>query len=277
MNAMISSFSYSGLLLSRCVVLWLLTGLVGLDVSSADENDLNGPAQTSVAAPEESSEVLILATPRSGANKSTDMTNSAIGRDPTDINVTDPVSYYAKRVRAIQLVKDEYWQEARPLLEQLTAGFKDDGDTWFILGLTHMGLGQWQEATEALENALALGTRLFGMPGDGANPNDMMIRLAEAYGQMGDEERAIHWIDQALNARWDDRPKLAGTSLFQRGKNPNFKAFEASEAFQRAAGSYLPNELSRVEGWRYDLHYLASEVERLHVHPYHATQFVWQI
>ena len=113
-NAMHSCVSYSGLFLSRCVVLWLLTGLVGLDVSSAEESDLNGPATPSVAALDESSDVLIAATPRSGANKSTDMTNSAIGRDPTDINVTDPVSYYAKRVRAIQLVKDEYWQEAMP-------------------------------------------------------------------------------------------------------------------------------------------------------------------
>jgi tetratricopeptide (TPR) repeat protein len=222
-------------------------------VSSAEEDDLVDPAQPF------------------GANKSTDMTNSAIGRDPNDINVTDPVSYYANRVRAIQLVKDENWQEAKPLLQELTAEFKDDGDTWFALGLTYLGLEQWQEAIGALENALALGTRLFGMPGGGANPNDMMIRLAEAYGQMGDEERAIHWIDRALNARWDDRPKLAGTSFFQQGKNPNFKAFEASEAFQRAAGSYLPNELSRDEGWRYDLHYLAREIERLHVHPYHAT------
>jgi tetratricopeptide (TPR) repeat protein len=202
------------------------------------------------------------------ANKSTEMTNSAIGRDPTDINVTDPVSYYAHRVRAIELVKNQNWQEAKPLLQELTAEFKDDGDTWFVLGLTCLGLEQWQEAIEALENALALGTRLFGMPGGGANPNDMMIRMAEAYGQMGDEERAIHWINQALKARWDDRPKLAGTSLFQQGKNPNFEAFEASEAFQRAAGSYLPNELSRDEGWRYDLHYLAGEIERLHVHPY---------
>jgi tetratricopeptide (TPR) repeat protein len=176
-----------------------------LDVSSAEENDLNGPAEPSVAAPEESSEVLILGTPSSGANKSTDMTNSAIGRDPTDIKVTDPVSYYANRVRAIQLVKDGYWQEARPLLEELTAEFKDDGDTWFILGLTHMGLGHWQEAIEALENALALGTRLFGMPGGGANPNDMMIRLAEAYGQMGDEERAIHGRHQFLSTRQESQ------------------------------------------------------------------------
>jgi len=254
-----SCFFCSGRLLPKCVVLWLLTGLLGLGVSSAEEKGLIDPAQPSVVAP------------HFGANKSTDMTNSAIGRDPTDINVTDPVSYYANRVRAIQLVKDENWQEARPLLQALTAEFKDDGDTWFALGLTYLGLEQWPEAIEALENALALGTRLFGMPGGGANPNDMMIRLAEAYGQMGDEEGAIHWINQALNARWDDRPKLAGTSFFQQGKNPNFRAFEASESFQRAAGSYLPNELSRDEGWRYDLHYLAGEINRLHVHPFHAT------
>ena len=258
-NAMHSCFFYYGRLLPKCVVLWLLTGLLGLGVSSADEKNLIDPAQPSVAAP------------YFGANKSTDMTNSAIGRAPTEIKVANPVLYYANRTKAIELAKNQNWQEAKPLLQTLTTEFRDDGDTWFALGLTYLGLEQWPEAIEALENALALGTRLFGMPGGGANPNDMMIRLAEAYGQMGDEERAIHWINQALNARWDDRPKLAGTSFFQQGKNPNFKAFEANEAFQRAAGSYLPNKLSRDEGWRYDLHYLAGEIERLHVHPYHAT------
>lgn len=208
------------------------------------------------------------------SNKSTEMTNSAIGRAPTSIQVADPASYYADRIQAIELVRSENWQEAKPLLQKLTAEFKDDGDTWFVLGLTYLELKQWQKAIDALENALALGTRLFGMPGGGANPNDMMIRLAEVYGQMGNEKQAIHWINKALKARWDDRPTLAGTSLFQQGKNPNFKAFEASEAFHRAAGSYLPNGLSRDEGWRHDLHYLASEIKRLHVDTYHAISAV---
>jgi tetratricopeptide (TPR) repeat protein len=214
---------------------------------------------------------LFLVTNGFAANRSTEMTNSATGRAPTEIKVSDPVLYYAKRKKAIELARNGNWQEAKPLLQTLTAEFKDDGDTWFALGLTYLGLEQWQDAIAALQNALALGTRLFGMPGGGANPNDMMIRLAEAYGQMGDEERAIHWINQALEARWDDRPKLAGTSFFQQGKNPNFHAFEGSEAFQRAAGSYLPAELSRDEGWRFDLRYLSAEIKRLHVHPYHAT------
>ena len=128
----------------------------------------------------------------SATDKSTEMTNSAIGRAPSDINVADPALYYANRVKAIEMVKDNNWQEANLLLQKLTAEFKDDGDTWFALGLTYLELKQWQKAIDALENALALGTRLFGMPGGGANPNDMMIRLAEAYGQMGDEDQAIH-------------------------------------------------------------------------------------
>jgi uncharacterized protein HemY len=50
----------------------------------------------------------------------------------------------------------------------------------------------------------------------------MMIKLAEVYGQMGDENQAINWINQALQARWNDRPTLASTRFFQEGKNPNF-------------------------------------------------------
>ncbi len=203
-------------------------------------------------------------------NKATQWTNSSIGREPTIINVADPALYYANRTKAIALVKDKNWQAAKPLLEKLVSDFKDDGDTWFVLGLTYMQAKQWPKAVEALENALALGTRLHGMPGGGANPNDMMIKIAEVYGQIGDQSQAIHWINKSLKARWDDRPKLAGTSLFEQGKNPNFKAFESSKVFELLAGSYLPKDLTRNAGWRHDLQYLVAEIKRLHVNPFHA-------
>ena len=156
----------------------------------------------------------------SATDKSTEMTNSAIGRAPSDINVADPALYYANRVKAIEMVKDNNWQEANLLLQKLTAEFKDDGDTWFALGVTYLELKQWQKAIGAFENALALGARLFGMPGGGANPNDMMIRLAEVYGQMGDEKQAIHWINQALEARWDDRQNWRAEVFLNREKIP---------------------------------------------------------
>ena len=74
-----------------------------------------------------------------------------------------------------------------------------------------------------------------------------------------DEKEAIAWINQSLSARWDDRPTLAGTSIFTRGTNPNFAHFGTSEAFQRAAGSYLDTTLSRDETWRQDLRFLVGE------------------
>jgi hypothetical protein len=48
---------------------------------------------------------------------------------------------------------------------------------------------------------------------------------------MCDEDQALHWINRAPEARWDDRPKLAGSSFYQQGKTPNFTESEASEAF----------------------------------------------
>jgi tetratricopeptide (TPR) repeat protein len=213
---------------------------------------------------------LLLSFYASATSKATQWTNSSLGREPTVIKVDDPALYYANRNKAIELVKSKNWQAAKPLLQKLTASFKDDGDTWFVLGLTYLNLKQWEKAAQALKNSLALGTRLHGMPGDGANPNDMMIKIAEVYAQMGDQQQAIHWIKKSLNARWDDRPKLAGTSLFEQGKNPNFKAFESTEVFERLAGSYLPKDLTRIEGWRHDLHYLAAEIKRLHIDPFHS-------
>jgi len=99
--------------LPTCVVLWLLTGLLGLGVSSAEENDLIDPAQLSAAAPHFSA----LGINVFAANKSTEMTNSAIGRAPTEIKVANPVLYYADRVKAIELAKNQNWQEAKPLLK----------------------------------------------------------------------------------------------------------------------------------------------------------------
>ena len=203
-------------------------------------------------------------------NKAADFSNAAIGREPAAIKVADPATYYFNRLQAIELVKNRDWLSAKPLLVKLTSGFKDDGDTWLALAITHFELKEWQQAVAAFKRALALGSQLHGLPGHGENPNDMMIRLAEAYAQAGDEQQAMHWINQALTARWDDRPKLAGTSFFQQGKNPNFSAFENTEAFERAAGSYLEKGIRRDEGWRHDLKYLASEIKRLHVHPFHA-------
>ena len=203
-------------------------------------------------------------------NKASEMTNSALNRSPTSIGVTNPVAYYASRVKAISLVRQENWQAAKPLLEELTSQFQDDGDTWYVLGLTYLQLQLWEKAISALEKTLELGTVLHNIPTGSAPSNDIMIRIAEAHGRLGNEKDAIAWINKSLVARWDDRPTLAGTSLFNPWKNPNFESIETSEAFQKAAGSYVDKTLSRDDAWRQDLRYLADEIKRLHVNMYHS-------
>ena len=72
------------------------------------------------------------------SNKTTEMTNSANGRTPTISQVSNPTVYYANRVTALKLVREGKWLLARPILEELTTQYQDDGDTWYLLGLTYL-------------------------------------------------------------------------------------------------------------------------------------------
>ncbi len=202
-------------------------------------------------------------------NKATEMTNIALNRAPTDISPDDPVDYYTSRVKALELIVQENWSTAKTILEELTSQYQDDGDTWYALGLSYLQDQEWEKAISAFEHTLELGTALYNIPAGSPPSNDIMIKIAEAYGRLGDEKNAIAWIEKSLAARWDDRPTLAGTSLFTQGKNPHFSAFEETEVFRKAAGSHLDETLSRDDAWRQDLIFLVDEIKRLHVNMYH--------
>ena len=101
------------------------------------------------------------------------------------------------------------------------------------------------KGNKRLRKTIELGTALHNIPTGSAPSNDIMIKVAEAHGRLDNEKNSIARINKSLSARWDDRPTLAGTSLFNPGKNPNFASFETSEVFQKAAGNYLYKTLSR--------------------------------
>ena len=195
-------------------------------------------------------------------NKASEMTNTAIGQSPTFSEVEAPDVYYANRAKALKLVRQENWQAARPVIESLTNQYPDDGDTWYILGLTYFQLGQWEKSISALKRTLALGTILSNIPTGSAPSNDIMINIAEAYAELGQESNAITWLNKSLKARYDGRKNLTG--------NAHFKKIADSKAFQKASGSFLPNNLSREQSWQFDLDFLVAEIKRLHVNIYHS-------
>jgi hypothetical protein len=206
---------------------------------------------------------LSLASPNALAeNKASEMTNNAIGHRSTSSEIDAPAVYYANRVSALKLVRQKNWRAARPIIESLTLQYSDDGDTWYILGLTYFQLGQWEKAIDAFKKTLALGTILSNIPTGSAPSNDIMINIAEAYSELGQASNAMTWINKSLQARHDGRKNLIG--------NAHFKKMADSEAFQKVSGSFLPKGLSRVESWQFDLNFLVTEIKRLHVNIYHS-------
>lgn len=195
------------------------------------------------------------------SDKSSKMTNNSIGQSPAFNKVEDPVQYYVNRLKAHELVRQEDWQAAQPILESLTNQFADDGDTWYILGLTYLQLQEWGKAIVALKKTVDLGTILSNIPVGSPPSNDIMINIAEAYAELGQAENAIAWIKKSLAFRYDDRKNLID--------NIHFKKIARTKAFQEVSGSFLPNDLSRVESWQFDLQFLVSEIKRLHVNMYH--------
>ena len=184
------------------------------------------------------------------------VSSQTASREPQTAVVNNPASYYEERRRAIELVRAENWSHAEPILEDLVAVYADDGDIWHVLGLAYMQSAKWTEAVAALEQAVELGAFLGGVPTGSSPTNDIMIKIAESYSQLGDRDSAEEWIERSFEARYDGRPFLANNDRLA-------NAFP-SEAYQKLIGAWHDPGLSRDAAWTADLHYLANEIQRLH-------------
>lgn len=86
--------------------------------------------------------------------------------------------------------------------------------------------------------------------------------------QQNNSHEAKAWLEKALKARWDDRPTLSGRSLFTSESKPHFKRFAQSTDFKALLNNDVDSTMTREAKWRFDLRFLISEIERLHVAMY---------
>lgn len=197
------------------------------------------------------------------------MSNDSYREIPQTEVTLDPAKYYRLKQQAIKHCRGNEWQHCLSASQELTKKYKNDGVTWYLMGLGYFNTQQYKKSITPLKKALSLGSNIKKIPTGASNPNDLMVKIAEAYSLSNDKQSALYWLKKALETRWDDRPKLAGRSLFQQGKNKHFATIENSDEFKRLAGNFIPPNLTRKQSWLFDLHYLVSEVKRLHVDPYH--------
>ena len=95
--------------------------------------------------------------------------------------------YFAGEIH-VRLCK---YAEAIPYLERLTAQSPDDQYAWFYLAVCYTEAKQYKKAVDAYERVLQL---------DPDNV-DVMNNLAYVYREMGDNERALHWLIRAEEAK----------------------------------------------------------------------------
>jgi len=180
-----------------------------------------------------------------------------------NINVENTSEYFHQRNEALSLVKNEKWQEAIPILENLTKLYQNDPDLFYLLGLSYYQVEQYQKAITALKKTLNLGgTILTGIPTGSAPSNDIMIKIAEAYAEDGDKDNAMLWLRKGFAARYDEKPYIKGSSAF--------KSFNEDKDFLALFGSDIQKEITREEAWSKDITYLEKRINEELYSPNHA-------
>lgn len=170
-------------------------------------------------------------------------------------NIQSPIEYFNKRTEAFSLVKNQKWQDAIPLLENLTLQYQIDADLFYLLGLSYYQVKQYQNSILALNKSLEFGgTILRDIPTGSAPSNDIMIKIAKAYAEVGDKENALIWLQKGFAARYDEKPFLKG--------DPAFNNF--NEDFKKLFGNDDEESISRNEAWVRDIRYLEKRINELH-------------
>ena len=172
------------------------------------------------------------------------------------INVENTIEYYHQRNEALSLVKNEKWEEAIPILENLTKQYQKDADLFYVLGLSYYQVEQYQNAITVLKKTLNLGgTILTGIPTGSAPSNDIMVKIAEAYAEDGDKDNAMLWMQKGFEARYDEKPFIKGSSAF--------KSFNKDEDFLELFGNDTQKDITREDAWSRDIIYLEKRINEL--------------
>ncbi len=87
------------------------------------------------------------------------------------------------------LFNEKKWSEAIPAYETVTKAEPKNGQAWYRLGVSHLSLGHYEQAAEALHQAESIGH----------NPL-VMYNLACAYSRLKKIDQAYEWLNKALTA-----------------------------------------------------------------------------
>jgi len=166
-------------------------------------------------------------------------------------SAADPPADYGTLVdRAVEAYRASKYEQAIKLFESALNQTPSNPDILYSLSRSYEKAGRTDRAIVTGERVLQLGF---------VRRPRMAYRLARLYAGSGNAEQALEWLRRSLESRYEDRPSIAG--------DDSFASLRENPRFRRLAGMLPAGELSRDDGWRFDLEYLVEEAQRMHVGP----------
>jgi hypothetical protein len=140
--------------------------------------------------------------------------------------------------------------QAAPLYERLLAADPFHGTVKIRLARSLLETGQFDRGHALAIEALEAG---FGPEATG------LLLLARAAAAAGKGDLALDLLERAVATPLERRPDLKTDEAFA--------SLRSNPRFRRIAGFLPEGELTREEGWRYDLDFFLAEARRLHAAP----------
>jgi hypothetical protein len=164
------------------------------------------------------------------------------------------------RARARTGEKD--WAAAAELWTTVTTANPVNGDYWARLGEARFGAADYAGAREAYEEVLRLGLRETvlseGVPP--LIPGEVAYRIACCEAAAGDLEAAVGALRVALDRGMRDLARVRSEAVWQE--------LRVDQRIRDMIGIIDTGSMSRDDGWRYDLAFLAREIKRLAYAPF---------
>jgi tetratricopeptide (TPR) repeat protein len=164
--------------------------------------------------------------------------------------------------RARARTGDSDWAGAADLWAKVTAANPVNGDYWARLGEARFGARDYPGAREAYQEALRLGLRDPEWADDAPPlmPGEIAYRIACCEAAAGDREAAIAALAAALGRGMRDLARVRS--------DEHWEDLRADQRVRDMAGIIDADSMSRDDGWRYDLRFLAREIKRLAYAPF---------
>lgn len=171
-------------------------------------------------------------------------------------SLATPVSQantFAELLRqANETTRAKKWNEAAELWSRVVRINPVEGDFWALLAKAHYENKDYRKAIPAYEKAFELRSGF---------PCNQAYSLAACYGLLGEKEQSFKWLERAF--------ELGFRRLDQARSDPALELLRSDARYRNLVGLVDTGRMSRDEGWRYDLQFLAREIKRRSYDPYH--------